>query len=150
MTETTAPYRMPKTKIRPLIEDVTHSGPVSDDMPNVENWTDRESVAGAFKSFNWPEMRHADCTMHHASIILFENGTGRFFSNVRTNDADDTWLILGIALRDEHGIELWRTPKFVGPNMVIDDFEYIFTIDPVFFPAHLFTSISFLTMYHHC
>lgn len=148
--ETKGPFQMPKTKMKPEYEGITHSGPVSDRLPYVQDWTQGEVDALAFKNFNWPEMRHGDCTMWDASIILFENGSGRFFSHVRTSDADDVWIIRSIALLDSHGLELWRSGKAVGPNMIIDNFHYIFTVDPFFFPAHLFHSIATLTMYHHC
>jgi hypothetical protein len=150
MGETEGPYQMPQRKLKPELEAITHSGPISDKMPYVDGWTDRELESLAFKNFNWPEMRHGDCVMWDASIILISDGRGRFFSHVRTSDADDAWIIKGIALLDNHGVELWRTPKYVGPSMVIDNFHYIFTVDPVFFPAHLFNSIASLTMYHHC
>lgn len=150
MSKPEGPYQMPKRKLKPELEALTHSGPISDKMPYIEGWTEHEIESIAWKNFTWPEMRNHDCTMWDASIIMFSDGRGRFFSHVRTSDADDVWIIKGIALLDNHGIELWRTPKFVGPNMVIDNFHYIFTVDPVFFPAHLFDSIASLIMYHHC
>lgn len=150
MDKTEDRYQMPKRKLRPEIEDITHSGPVSDSMPPVDGWTDPVVEGLTFKNFTWPELRHNDCTMWNASLLLISDGTGRFFSNVRTSDADDAWIINWIALRDTHGVELWRTPKFVGPSMEIDNFHYIFTVDPVFFPAHLFDWTSFLTMNHRC
>src|SRR6266511_3164790 len=98
MAETEGPYQMPKRKLKPELEVITHSGPISDKMPYVDGWTDREPESLAFKNFNWPEMRDGDCTMWDASLILFESGFGNFFSHVCTSDADDTWIIRWFAL----------------------------------------------------
>jgi hypothetical protein len=141
---------MPKMDFTPELEEVTHSGPISKRMPYVDGWTDRESDALAFKNFSWPEMRRGDCTMWNASMILIEDGTGRFFSNVRTSDATDVWIIRSIALLDNHGLELWRSGKAVGPNMILDNYHYIFTLERFFFPAHLFRSVAQLSMYSSC
>jgi hypothetical protein len=64
---------------------------------------------------------------------------------------DRIWLIAVIMIASGLiRIELYRSPKYDGPNMVIDDYVYILTIDPLYFPAHLLAWIASVNMTSHC
>jgi hypothetical protein len=144
-----APQRTrPPRKLKPLIEQINMSGPESIDAPDDDHSVDADY--SAYKYWNWGDIRVNDCTMHNAGLIIFDDGTGRFYSEVRTSDADDVWIIRALSFVDNHGIELYRSPKYDGPNMVIDNYVYIFTVDPLYFPAHLFASIASVNMTSHC
>ena len=129
-------------KIKPLTEFITAS--------KYLEAAELKPVAPSFKEFDWDDIHHADCLMTGAFLILRPDGTGRFGSFVQTNDSTDVWLVRGLALIDNHGLELWRIPQFNGPEMTVDDHVYAFFKEDIFFPAHLWPSINSINMIHHC
>ena len=99
--------------------------------------------------WTWNTINHGDCKMTNAVLWLSSDGTGRFAAYTITTDDGDVWLVQGLALLDNNGVELYRIPQFDGPRMSWADSYY--PVDQnVLFPAYLFTSIRSIRMYHHC
>ena len=99
--------------------------------------------------WSWNTISDGDCKMTNAVLWLSSDGTGRFAAYTITNDDGDVWLVKGLALLDNNGVELYKIPQFDGPTMSWENSYY--PVDHnVTFPAYLFPYIKSITMYHHC
>ena len=54
--------------------------------------------------------------MTRAAFWLLSNGRATFNADVQTSDADDVWLVRGLGLKDNNGLELYGIPQLDGPN----------------------------------
>jgi hypothetical protein len=95
-------------KTSPPVSAVNDSRQEADSTHGVQSFT-----------LTWDgELHSGDCSMNGMSLTLRSDGTATFFAFVSTDDDDDQWVFFGgISLLDEHGAELWRSPKLIGPNM---------------------------------
>ena len=136
-----------RTRRGPIVEELAHS---DGGQPTIQN--EKRvllDVHGAI-TFRWPTLRRNDCTMTEAEFTIFPDGRAVWWSYVTTSDADDVWLIRALAFIDVHGVELWRMPQFNGPNMVIDNYDYIFHNPNLAYPAYIFPHVRTINMTYHC
>ena len=91
-----------------------------------------------------------DCTIKNMSCSFWSDGKARFNADVMSRDSGDVWVFYGgMALLDNNGAELWRSPKLVGPEMSED--QWTLWNQVFFFPAAWFDSISSAKIYQmHC
>jgi hypothetical protein len=145
MSTANVPDGKPPTKVKRLTEMAVESNPKES-----AELADERSAEIDSGQWSWGDIHQNDCAMTGAFLILRSDGTGRFGSFVQTSDATDVWLVRGLALLDNHGVELWRIPQFNGPEMTQDNHQYAFFNENLFFPAHLFPFIISIRMYYHC
>jgi hypothetical protein len=99
--------------------------------------------------WSWGTINHGDCKMDDAVLYLSSDGTGIFTAYTITTDDGDVWIVEGLGLLDNNGVELYRIPKFDGPRMSFAD-SYYPVHQNVNYPAYLMPSVTQIRMYHHC
>ncbi len=92
-----------------------------------------------------------DCTIENMRIFFWSDGRARFEAHVRSNDSDDVWVFYdGISILDNHDVELWRSPKLIGPEMPWEGQTRDWNQE-LFYPAIWFDSIASATINQmHC
>ncbi len=100
-------------------------------------------------SWTWGTIQSGDCTMTTPSLVLNSDGVGNFVGYVTSPDEGDVWIVQGLALIDNHGLELYRTAQFDStPNLMPGDTIVLPAV--VYFPAYMYPYVNSITMYCHC
>lgn len=71
----------------------------------------------AKKWWGWSGITHVgDCVLQDEMLMIRADGTANFFADVKSSGDDHRWVFHGgISLLDAHGVELWTSPKLIGP-----------------------------------
>ncbi|MCP1122931.1 DUF6294 family protein [Bacillus sp. 3103sda1] len=91
-----------------------------------------------------------DCTIQNMRCSFWSDGKARFNADVMSSDSGDVWVFYGgMSIHDNHGVELWRSGKLIGPGMSRN--QWTLWNQVFFFPAAWFDSIdSAICHQMHC
>ncbi|MFB7663988.1 DUF6294 family protein [Kitasatospora sp. NPDC056138] len=114
----------------------------------------REFAELGRRDFSWGRLTSGDCTLKFARMILWSDGLADFDAIVTISSHNDVWIIRALALLGADGNDLFRIPKFDGPDMVISNSDYYISrfrqLNPLSYPVQLFPLVQSVTMFYHC
>jgi len=88
------------------------------------------------------EYRVGECTIQPIRMFFWSDGRTRFEAYVKSDGTGDVFVFYdGIAIKDSNGVELWRSGKLVGPEMIFEG-QYTNWNADFFYPAMWFDSIA--------